>query len=61
MTTLQTIETKVARILEAFGCSGEEPAEAQEPAGDDALLNGPQLPTAAMPQEEIDRLLASFD
>jgi hypothetical protein len=26
-----------------------------------SLLNGPQLPAAAMDQSEIDRLLASFD
>jgi chemotaxis protein CheZ len=61
VTTLQMIETKVGRILEAFGRSGEEPAKDAERAGGDTLLNGPQLPTAAMPQEEIDRLLASFD
>ncbi|MDE2007723.1 MAG: protein phosphatase CheZ [Rhodospirillales bacterium] len=65
VTTLKAIETKVAQIVAAFGRHG--------PAGDaelgfagalsteTSLLNGPQLPAAAMGQSEIDRLLASFD
>jgi chemotaxis protein CheZ len=59
--TLKTIEGKIAHILAAFGTdmpAGPIPEAA--PAAED-LLNGPQLPNAAMMQSEIDRLLASFD
>ena len=60
--TLKAIESKVAQIVTAFG---SRPASAASPAGllgeDTGLLNGPQLPTAAMGQSDIDRLLASFD
>jgi chemotaxis protein CheZ len=63
--TLKTIETKVASIISAFGQRADEivtvlPVEASV-IGEAALLNGPQLPTAAMDQSDIDRLLASFD
>jgi len=60
--TLKAIEAKVGQIVTTFdastddvgvGASGE-PAEA-------ALLNGPQHPTVAMDQSDIDRLLASFE
>lgn len=58
--TLKAIEGKVAQILAAFGSRPEAPARAL--AGAEAgLLNGPQLPAAAMGQSDIDRLLASFD
>ncbi len=63
--TLKTIETKVASIIAAFGDrSGTVAAAppAERPAVvETSLLNGPQLPTAAMDQSDIDRLLASFD
>ncbi len=60
--TLKTIELKVAQIVATFGSgSGDvehvipsEPTEA-------ALLNGPQHPTVAMDQSDIDKLLASFE
>ncbi len=63
--TLKTIEAKVASIIAAFG-DRADPTEAGPvangaPVGESALLNGPQLPTAAMDQSDIDRLLASFD
>ncbi len=62
VTTLKTIETKVAQIVSTFGPSGAgraaDPAATHEEA---ALLNGPQLPTAAMDQSDIDKLLASFE
>ena len=60
--TLKAIETKVAQIIAAFGhriVAGDEAELLLE--GEAALLNGPQLPDAAMGQSEIDRLLASFD
>ena len=62
MTTLKTIEAKVAQIITAFGVPGAPP-ETREPTpvGTDAdLLHGPQLPSNAMGQSDIDKLLASF-
>jgi len=67
--TLKTIEMKVASIISAFGdragaipgvITGALPAD-DAVVDDSSLLNGPQLPTAAMDQSDIDRLLASFD
>jgi chemotaxis protein CheZ len=63
--TLKTIEAKVASIIDAFGERADPAATAlavhAAPAAAPSLLNGPQLPTAAMDQSDIDRLLASFD
>ncbi|HTZ69914.1 MAG TPA: protein phosphatase CheZ [Acetobacteraceae bacterium] len=64
--TLQTIERKVAHIIDVFSRDrliggkplGDAPAAAEEAA---SLMNGPQLPAAAMGQSDIDALLASFD
>ena len=62
--TLKTIEDKVAHIISTFGIEGrtiDVPAAAAIPAGAEAdLLNGPQLPSNAMDQSDIDKLLASF-
>lgn len=62
VTTLKTIENKVASIINAFGRSAAvaqpEPTRAMTEAD---LLNGPQLPAHAMDQSDIDALLASFD
>lgn len=62
--TLKAIDTKVAQILSTFG-SSRNFEDTPRPArialsGDAALLNGPQLPKAAMDQSEIDRMLADF-
>ena len=60
--TLKTIETKVALILATFGAQGATIAmPAGGRPGEDDLLNGPQLPSNAMDQSDIDKLLASFD
>jgi chemotaxis protein CheZ len=62
--TLKTIEAKVAHIIVAFGdrAGADTPVVPIQPAAcEKSLLNGPQLPTAAMDQSDIDRLLASFD
>ena len=60
--TLKTIEAKVAQIVAAFG-GGEAEIEGlpSEAADEASLLNGPQHPTVAMDQSDIDRLLASFE
>jgi len=67
VTTLKAIEAKVAHIVAAFGRPEGGPMAVPERAppsavlDEAALLNGPQLPAAAMDQSDIDRLLASFD
>jgi chemotaxis protein CheZ len=62
VTTLKTIEAKVAQIITAFGVQ-TAPPETPQPAAvatDADLLHGPQLPSNAMDQSDIDKLLASF-
>ena len=62
--TLRAIDTKVAQILSTFGSNmhARDASISARPdvSGDAALLNGPQLPQAAMDQSEIDRMLADF-
>jgi chemotaxis protein CheZ len=60
--TLKAIDAKVAQIVGAFGTRPPAPPPRAAPAARDAtLLEGPQLPTNAMVQSDIDALLASFD
>jgi chemotaxis protein CheZ len=63
--TLKTIEAKVASIIAAFGDRADAPvtvsAAGAMSEARPSLLNGPQLPTTAMAQSDIDRLLASLD
>ena len=68
--TLKHIEAKIDVLVNVLG---EEVAKARpggegtsanaapSAADDSALLNGPQLPDTAVDQDEIDRLLQSFD
>ncbi|HME24961.1 MAG TPA: protein phosphatase CheZ [Acetobacteraceae bacterium] len=60
--TLKTIEAKVAQIVAAFG-GDDHPAPIETVADppEATLLNGPQHPTVAMDQSDIDKLLASFE
>jgi chemotaxis protein CheZ len=64
--TLKSIESKVEHIIGTFGRSRLD-AQAAPPVPrvaedhDAELLNGPQLPTNAMDQSDIDKLLASFE
>ncbi len=58
--TLKTIEAKVAQMVATFGGTGAA-SSGHDARPDRDLLNGPQLPTAAMDQSDIDKLLASFD
>lgn len=66
---LKNIEKKVADILAALGQQHDAatatlagaPAAAEQQKGDAALLNGPQLGGPEVSQEDIDKLLASFD
>jgi chemotaxis protein CheZ len=64
VSTLKAIDAKVTHIVSTFGDNRlvrGAPAP-DRPAGpaEAALLNGPQLPAAAMDQAEIDRMLADF-
>ena len=63
---LKTIEARVAQVTTRFGggdaLPDAPPAPTAAPVTEGrALANGPQLPTAAASQADIDRLLASFD
>jgi chemotaxis protein CheZ len=62
VTTLKTIEAKVAQIITAFGVQSAPVAIPEPPhvPTDAELLHGPQLPSNAMDQSDIDKLLASF-
>lgn len=62
--TLKEIEQKIDALVAAFGSNVNQPdaePQAPRPLTDEDLLNGPQLPTKASKQDEIDALLASFD
>ncbi len=54
--TLKAIETKVGRMLDVFGEAPQPP----QPHAATSLTSGPQLPGAAMAQDDIDKLLADF-
>jgi len=64
---LSEVETKVGRLLHLLGHGDGSRRELMAKPiedtrqGDDKLMSGPQLPGNAMSQEDIDRLLASFD
>ncbi len=68
--TLKNIENKVAEILNAFGHSldttnsavfAHEAGKGDPDPAPTSLLNGPQLNGPSVKQDEIDKLLASFD
>jgi chemotaxis protein CheZ len=59
---LKAIEQRVeAAVANASGRGAPPPPPAAPRTEGEALANGPQLPGGATSQEEIDRLLASFD
>ncbi len=61
VSALKAIEIRVAAVTARFDTRhAPEPAAAPVTEGR-ALASGPQLPGAASSQEEIDKLLASFD
>lgn len=62
---LKHIEDKIDALLSAFGDGARAPAVAAAPAAavpgvDEDLLHGPQLPTAANKQDDIDAILANL-
>jgi chemotaxis protein CheZ len=64
VTTLKAIEAKVAQIILKFGAKTDATQRRDRVpvavSSDAELLNGPQLPSNAMDQSDIDKLLASF-
>ena len=69
---LKHIESKIEALVSVLGeevvrtrkdSVEDDPGTAEDTpaASDEELLNGPQLPDNAIDQDEIDRLLASFD
>jgi chemotaxis protein CheZ len=64
--TLRYIETKVHGLLAAFGDQIEhyvpepEPVPETEEDADKKLMNGPQMPSAANSQADIDAILAGL-
>jgi chemotaxis protein CheZ len=59
---LKEIEARVENLVKAFGGDYESAPKAEKAiVTDQDLLNGPQLPSSASNQAEIDALLASFD
>ena len=58
VSTLKTIDAKIAEILRVFGRSPPLSVRRIEP---EMLLNGPQLQGFAMDQGAIDALLATFE
>ena len=66
---LKHIEERVGDLVQVLGsevdrarhAAGEAAQTASTQESEDDLLNGPQLPGNANDQDEIDRLLASFD
>lgn len=67
VTTLKNIEERIKSLASALGGQrgmAQAPVAPAAPSkhGDEAgLLNGPQLPTNAKSQDEVDALLKSFD
>ncbi len=62
VSTLQSIEQRVGHLISVLGDKISESGEhVDEREGDEALLNGPQLPDQAISQEEIDKLMAELD
>jgi len=62
---LKHLEDRLDHIAQTFGHQTSGTAKPATPgnksAGDDDLLNGPQMPEAANSQVDIDALLASVD
>lgn len=60
---LKSIEEKVSGLMNVLGDGAGTASEDSAGSGrdDDGLLNGPQLPGGGISQDDIDKLLESFD
>lgn len=66
VTALKTIEARITAVQTGFSpaapvAAAEPPPQPPGRTEGERLANGPQLPGAGVSQDEIDRLLASFD
>ncbi len=61
MKTFAEIETKIDKLVSVLGIKGGESEEEDTRSEDEKLLNGPQMASEAISQEDIDKLLAEFD
>ncbi len=61
--TFRDIEEKIDKLVSVLGISATAASEEEEDdrEGDERLLNGPQLASEALLQDDIDKLLAEFD
>ncbi len=61
VSALKAIEARVASVTGRFGSLPAAVAKSAEATEGEQLANGPQLPSNASSQADIDKLLASFD
>ncbi len=61
VSALKAIEARVAAVTGSFGSLPASVGKRPNATEGEQLANGPQLPTAASSQADIDKLLASFD
>lgn len=59
--TFRDIEDKIDKLVSVLGIKMSDVPQDDQPEGDEALMNGPQLAGEGISQEDIDKLLAEFD
>ncbi len=59
--TFHDIEEKIDRLVSVLGIKAVPEENDDGPTGDEALMNGPQMPDDAISQDDIDKLLAELD
>lgn len=60
--TFTEIETKIDKLVSVLGIKGTGEGEEEDTReGDERLLNGPQMASEAISQDDIDKLLAELD
>ncbi len=59
--TFRDIEDKIDRLVGVLGIKASHEEEEDTRVGDEKLLNGPQMASEAISQEDIDKLLAELD
>ncbi|PCJ97527.1 MAG: chemotaxis protein CheZ [Zetaproteobacteria bacterium] len=59
--TFRDIEEKIDKLVCALGVKTADILPEDTREGDDALMNGPQLASKAISQEDIDKLMAELD
>ena len=59
--TFSDIEEKINKLVSVLGIKDADGEEVDSREGDEKLLNGPQLSSEAISQDDIDKLLAELD